>query len=95
MKAKKATCAAALASALSLLAAVPNVSDVSFVQDPDTRRVTIGYQIDVPAVVTVDVQTNRGDGTFVTAWATNAPTDNWANLGYRLCAPAIAPHKTK
>ena len=68
---KTMTSAAAWATVLSISAAVPNVSKVSFSQDPDTRRVTIGYQIDAPAIVTVDVQTNRGDGTFVSVGARN------------------------
>ena len=66
MKSTLLASAVALSAALTSLASVPQVSDVSFTQDPDTRRVTIGYRLSAPAIVTVDVQTNRGDGTFAT-----------------------------
>ena len=39
-------------------AGVPQVSDVRWSQDRDTRAVTILYKLDAPAVVTMDVMTN-------------------------------------
>ena len=41
------------------------VDNVAFSQVANDRRVTVTYTIDEPAIVTVDVQTNRGDGVFV------------------------------
>ena len=49
---------------LSILAATPQfvpdaqLRDVAMVQNSDTRVVTISYEIDAPAVVTLDLQTN-------------------------------------
>ena len=39
-------------------AGVPQVSDVRWAQDRETRAVTIRYRLDMPAVVTMDVLTN-------------------------------------
>ena len=48
------------------LAADPLVSDVSAAQGNGSRRVTVRYTLaNEPAVVTVDVQTNRGDNVWV------------------------------
>ena len=48
------------------LAADPLVSDVSAAQGNGSRRVTVSYTlVNEPAVVTVDVQTNRGDDVWV------------------------------
>lgn len=47
--------------ALSLMAASPVIRDgsVTFSQDPSTRKVTIGYELQgAPAIVTVDILTN-------------------------------------
>jgi len=41
------------------------VDNVAFSQVANDRRVIVTYTIDEPAIVTVDVQTNRGDGVFV------------------------------
>ena len=70
MNMKMSIVALAAMSALSA-AATPTVTTVTFDQELSTRRVTITYQIDEPAVVTVDVQTNRGDGVFVSIGAEN------------------------
>ena len=48
------------------LAADPLVSDVSAAQGNGSRKVTVSYTLaNEPAVVTVDVQTNRGDDVWV------------------------------
>ena len=47
------------------------VGDVTFAQGATDRRVTVTYTIDEPAIVTVDVQTNRGDGVFASIGAAN------------------------
>ena len=57
---------ACVSSALS----APVVSGVTFNQAQD-RLVTVSYSIDEPAVITVDVQTNRGDGVFVSIGSAN------------------------
>ena len=51
--------------------AAPVVTDVTFGQHPHTRLVTVTYRIDEPAIVTVDIQTNRGDGVFASIGAAN------------------------
>ena len=45
------------------------VSDVSLSQDAVSRVATVSYQLDAPAIVTVDVRTNRGDGVYVSIGA--------------------------
>lgn len=64
MNSKTAFMVAATMSSL-VVGATPVVTMVNFDQDSMSRRVTIGYQISEPAIVTVDIQTNRGDGVFV------------------------------
>jgi len=54
----------------ALASATPTVTNISFDQD-SSRRVTIGYTIDEPAVVTVDIQTNRGDGVYASIGVEN------------------------
>lgn len=52
------------------LAADPLVSNVSASQGAGTRKVTVSYALaNEPAVITVDVQTNRGDGVWVSIGA--------------------------
>ena len=58
-----------LACASSAMSA-PIVSGVTFNQAQD-RLVTVSYSIDKPAIVTVDIQTNRGDGVFVSIGSAN------------------------
>ena len=67
---KKCMLTVSAAGAALLASATPTVTDITFDQD-SSRLVTIGYTIDEPAVVTVDVQTNRGDGVFVSIGAEN------------------------
>ena len=57
---------ACVSSAMS----APIVSGVTFNQAQD-RLVSVSYSIDEPAIVTVDVQTNRGDGVFVSIGSAN------------------------
>ena len=57
---------ACVSSAMS----APIVSGVTFNQAQD-RLVSVSYSIDEPAIVTVDVQTNRGDGVFVSIGSSN------------------------
>ena len=45
-------------AAATAFGTVPTVSDVAYVQDPSSRRMTITYKIDAPAVITIGVQTN-------------------------------------
>lgn len=55
-------------SAFGLCAATPVVVEDSVVmtQNRNTREVTIAYELaEAPGIVTVDVQTNRGDGVYV------------------------------
>ena len=48
----------------------PIVSNVTAVQGNGTRKVTVSYTLaNEPAVITVDVQTNRGDGAWVSIGA--------------------------
>ena len=47
------------------------VTGISFDQDKATRIVTVKYRIDEPAIVTVDIQTNRGDGVFASIGSAN------------------------
>jgi formylglycine-generating enzyme required for sulfatase activity len=49
----------------------PVVSEVTFDQHPINRTVTVAYRIDEPAIVTVDIQTNRGDGVFASIGTAN------------------------
>ena len=59
MNTKKMIClAGAFGLAASALAETPEVTNVSMVQPPRTRRVTITYTLSAQAVVTLDVQTN-------------------------------------
>ena len=59
MNTKKMIClVGAFGLAASVLAETPEVTNVSMVQPPRTRRVTITYTLSVQAVVTLDVQTN-------------------------------------
>ena len=44
--------------------AVPQVSKVSFTQDAASGKVTVGYSLDAPAVVTFAVETQAEDGTW-------------------------------
>ena len=57
-------------SALSLSAlvavAAPTVEVLSTSRQEKSRLVVVNYTLDGPAVVTADVQTNRGDGVYVT-----------------------------
>ena len=56
--------AACLLSA-TMASAMPTVTQIESSQDVGTRAVTVNYTIsDEPAVVTLSVQTNRGDGTY-------------------------------
>jgi len=50
---------------LPVCATVANVTVDSVSQDASTRRVTVAYTLDAPAIVTLGVETNRGDGVFV------------------------------
>ena len=71
---KKITLAAAILPLTALFAATPSVVDnsVAMVQGMATRLVTITYEIaDAPAIVTMDVQTNRGDGVYASIGAGN------------------------
>lgn len=45
------------------------VTDVGFSQDPLTGKATVSYSINEPAIITVDVRTNRGDGVYASIGA--------------------------
>ena len=49
----------------------PVVSGVTFSQAQDSRLVSVSYSVDEPAIITVDVQTNRGDGVFASIGSAN------------------------
>ncbi|MBR3223563.1 MAG: formylglycine-generating enzyme family protein [Kiritimatiellae bacterium] len=57
-------CLAAVSSA-----AGATVSGVGFSQDPLSGKATVTYSIDEPAIITVDVRTNRGDGVYASIGA--------------------------
>ena len=61
MKHAKYLCLAALSSMAAI--AVPEVSNVSFVQSGSSRTVTIGYTVSESAIVTIDILTNAVDET--------------------------------
>ena len=65
--------AASLMAALSAAASVATVSNVAFSQNA-AGKVSVTYHIDAPAVITVDIQTNRGDNVFVSIGAENVKT---------------------
>ena len=60
-----------LSLATGSLFATPTVTDVTYSQAKNTRTVTITYTLDEPAIVTADIQTNRGDGVFVSIGSRN------------------------
>ena len=62
------------------------VSDVSIEQPTTSRKVSIKYKLSKPAVVTVDIQTNRGDGVYASIGAENFTT-MWKDVN-RLVKPA-------
>lgn len=70
MKKKYNLFALSVVSASILFAAEPIVSNVKAAQGLGSRKVTVSYTLsNEPAVITVDVQTNRGDGTWVSIGA--------------------------
>ena len=84
MDIKKLTAAAlAATTSAALTAAVPEISGVTMAQASD-RRVTITYTLaDVPAVVTVDVQTNNANGVWTSIGGeavSNAKGDVWKKV---------------
>jgi formylglycine-generating enzyme required for sulfatase activity len=75
--------AACLIGAASAFAGVATVSNVSVEQSAASRRVTIKYTLSAPAVVTVDIQTNRGDGVYASIGAENFATV-WKDVNRRV-----------
>lgn len=75
--------AACLIGAASAFAGVATVSNVSVEQSAASRRVTIKYTLSAPAVVTVDIQTNRGDGVYASIGAENLATV-WKDVNRRV-----------
>lgn len=71
---KKLIAAIAAAVAIPVMATVPTVSNVHMSQPSGTREVTITYNLDAAAVVTLDVQTNA---------TANAAVDDpgWTSIG--------------
>ena len=59
----------------SLMAAAPVVSDVVMTQRGGGGRVQVDYRLDIPAVITLDVQTN------VDANAAADATEGWVSIG--------------
>ncbi len=76
MKAKAMlTFAAGAAAAMAMADLVPVVSDVTMTQSAESRRVVVTYRLaNAPAIVTLDVQTNR------TGAATSVEAD-WVSIG--------------
>ena len=70
----------------AIFADVATVSDVSIEQPTTSRKVSIKYKLSKPAVVTVDIQTNRGDGVYASIGAENFTT-MWKDVN-RLVKPA-------
>ena len=70
---KSIIAAASLMAAISASASVATVSNVAVSQDA-SGKVSVTYSIDAPAVITVDIQTNRGDNVFVSIGAENIRT---------------------
>ena len=63
------TCALAGACVAVPVLHAATVSGVALEQDPATGAVSVTYTLDEPAIVTVDVRTNRGDDVWVTVGA--------------------------
>ena len=70
----------------AIFADVATVSDVSIEQPTTSRKVSIKYKLSKAAVVTVDIQTNRGDGVYASIGAENFTT-MWKDVN-RLVKPA-------
>lgn len=66
---------AALFASASLMASAPVVSDVVMAQSRGGGKVTVDYTIDLPAIVTLDVQTN------VDLKASANAVDGWVSVG--------------
>ena len=58
------SCMAAMSAAMGATVTVGGFS-----QDPLTGKATVSYSIDEPAIITVDVRTNRGDGVYASIGA--------------------------
>lgn len=74
-------------AAASLFAEVATVSNVSIAQDSLSRRVTVRYNLSQAAVVTVDIQTNRGDNVYATIGAKHVVTV-WGDVNRRVTPAA-------
>ena len=83
---KKLITIACLIGGGAIFADVATVSDVSIEQPTTSRKVSIKYKLSKPAVVTVDIQTNRGDGVDASIGAENFTT-MWKDVN-RLVKPA-------
>lgn len=83
---KKLITIACLIGGGAIFADVATVSDVSIEQPTTSRKVSIKYKLSKPAVVTVDIQTNRGDGVYASIGAENFTT-MWKDVN-RLVKPA-------
>ena len=61
----------ALCSCVAVVSAAmgATVTVGGFSRDPLTGKTTVSYSIDEPAIITVDVRTNRGDGVYVSIGA--------------------------
>ena len=70
-----ASCAAALSVVYCAFATPPEVSGVTMSQPGGGGRVTVDYTLDIPAVVTLDVQTN------VDVNAAADATEGWVSIG--------------
>ena len=83
---KKLITIACLIGGGAIFADVATVSNVSIEQPTTSRKVSIKYKLSKPAVVTVDIQTNRGDGVYASIGAENFTT-MWKDVN-RLVKPA-------
>lgn len=87
MRTKQILAAAAASAAIATFAAaVPTVSNVTMEQSTSSRLVTITYNVDDEAVITLDIQTNA-TANVDTGWASiggeaigNAVGDVWKNV---------------
>jgi formylglycine-generating enzyme required for sulfatase activity len=84
---KKMITATCLFAAAAAFADVATVSNVSIEQDALSRRVSVKYNLSAPAVVTLDIQTNRGDNVYASIGAKHVVTV-WKDVNRRVTPAA-------
>ena len=84
---KKMITTTCLFAAAAAFADVATVSNVSIEQDALSRRVSVKYNLSAPAVVTLDIQTNRGDNVYASIGAKHVVTV-WKDVNRRVTPAA-------